>query len=589
MPLVFFINPGNPSALPTIVRTIFRLLAGLILTVSVSAMAAEDALVDRALKKYFYKPEVLPSMSGLTIDQTIEFLASSKLDRWAKLHSRASVAKLTSESDRDNFGVRLLQRDGVYYFLPEIGSPNEGDEFAIYEVSKAPADLDWKRALQESTVKFASPFEDTVLVQGPFKTSGMRIVGSLLRVDNFTNPLLESEFNRYEGNLGTVRIIDLRFNGGGKVELAEKLLKLLIGDDKYFGSIVRRDGEIVLGQPVRAPEVQREVVNSEPASEFTVLVSRHTASAAEWLAKNLQVYGARIIGERTVGKCVVHRVFPVGDKQYFEFAVGKVQAADGVYDHCTHGLIPNVTLTAKTLVNFDGHELDSITRRCTSGVSDPDLADRCENLLPAAAERLVAASDQQSSEQIFNPVVQGSEGESSDASLSPATTEPLEDSQTAKPHDSLESTRDSLSQVSGRICLVSQWALQVVSYGSASRAESFRMELIESGYSAYVATTDRKKQKYYRVMVGPFVGRDKVKEIQATIDNKYRVKSIIKPHNRIKAYQKHIDTFLDQEGIVLVAGPENRICIARNFIKSDASSFVTALAEINLTAEYIAD
>ena len=71
------------------------------------------------------------------------------------------------------------------------------------------------------------------------------------------------------------------------------------------------------------------------------------------------------------------------------------------------------------------------------------------------------------------------------------------------------------------------WILQVASVSSASKANELRDGLLAMHEKAYVKTLERGKKDLYRVYIGPNVERAQLEKIQAGIDKRFGVRSII--------------------------------------------------------------
>ena len=71
------------------------------------------------------------------------------------------------------------------------------------------------------------------------------------------------------------------------------------------------------------------------------------------------------------------------------------------------------------------------------------------------------------------------------------------------------------------------WILQVASVSSASKADELRDGLLAMREKAYVKKLERGQKDLYRVYIGPNVERAQLEGIQAGIDKRFGVKSII--------------------------------------------------------------
>ena len=151
-------------------------------------------------------------------------------------------------------------------------------------------------------------------------------VTGYVRIDRFAMTTYQ-EFKDHTDklrDLGMERlIIDLRFNGGGIMEAAEKIADELIegnktivytkGRNQQFDKIVRStNGGTLEDQPV------------------IVLVNEYSASASEIVAGALQDHDrALIVGRRTFGKGLVQSQFPLPDKSVLQMTISRYYTPSG--------------------------------------------------------------------------------------------------------------------------------------------------------------------------------------------------------------------------------------------------------------------
>jgi carboxyl-terminal processing protease len=145
---------------------------------------------------------------------------------------------------------------------------------------------------------------------------------------------------RENGTTGIV--LDLRGNGGGWVKSAQETLGRFLDDS--IGPALYEDST-----PGRGDEIAIPIVNGDEAPSnlpLIVLVDGNTASAAEIVAGSLRDYDrALVIGEMTVGKGSVQRIFDFSDggslrvtvAEWFTPSKGRIQ---------DEGVRPDVLLTA---------------------------------------------------------------------------------------------------------------------------------------------------------------------------------------------------------------------------------------------------
>jgi len=332
-----------------------------------SSGGADQSLVHNMLERHFYRPDKTAALKGKSADEVLSYLKNSGLDRWAKYHTNTSVENILSQTVRDDFGLRLISHSGAYFLLPEINGPNERAKHTVYRVLRAPEDGDWKSAISNQALSLAPPHEAVRFVRKEYVTTAFKLRESVLRLDNFTNAGIRTSIDRHANKLPNISVLDLRFNGGGRVDLAEQLLQTLFDESVQLGYSLTKGERSYYG----------EVGNEIPRDRFaglTVLVSRHTASAAEWVARILQHYGAVVVGERTEGKCLIHNIFPVGNRVYFEFATGYLKTAfESGYDYCNYGLVPNVFTYDIPLIHEGAQRIAALAADCINSSSEKPM------------------------------------------------------------------------------------------------------------------------------------------------------------------------------------------------------------------------
>lgn len=137
-----------------------------------------------------------------------------------------------------------------------------------------------------------------------------------------------------EQNIDNV-VLDLRSNGGG-------LLQEAIEITSYFMD----EGETVLIEKTKDDRKVFETV-AKPASlkdkEIVVLVNRYSASASEIVAGALKDnQGALIVGEKTFGKGVVQRIFPLSNGGVLKLTIAEWLTPNETTINAI-GLSPDVT------------------------------------------------------------------------------------------------------------------------------------------------------------------------------------------------------------------------------------------------------
>lgn len=115
-------------------------------------------------------------------------------------------------------------------------------------------------------------------------------------------------------------ILDLRNNGGGHLEAAVTIAKMLVPKGKILDVVYRNEQNNISYYSERTTK----------DFELVTLVNGGTASAAEILASAIQdSHAGRLIGETTYGKAVIQQVFPLNNKNYFKLTIGEYKTRNG--------------------------------------------------------------------------------------------------------------------------------------------------------------------------------------------------------------------------------------------------------------------
>lgn len=316
-----------------------------------SRVMPDPSYVSELLSRQFYLENITPELPTNSLASLVESLKKRRLDSWATVIPDGIDRQRRATVRRRGFGLRVLRFDDKRYFLlPELNSPNETRKFRIFSVRKAPQDGNWHRALVSNELIVEGG--DVAFSEDSYLAMGARINENRIRIDDFSNPALGGYFKSNIKEISEVTVIDLRFNSGGRVDLASEFIYLFAGKKIPLGSIEKRGQVLPIGGlvPLTLKELSKLTAHMQ---DVTVLVSRYTASSAEWLARNLQIYGARIVGERTEGKCLIQREFPIGGGQHIRIAVGKLNVTshiENVYTYCDFGVIPDYSVEGLTLL-----------------------------------------------------------------------------------------------------------------------------------------------------------------------------------------------------------------------------------------------
>jgi carboxyl-terminal processing protease len=166
-------------------------------------------------------------------------------------------------------------------------------------------------------------------------------------------PLLHARILRFEG--GRTRatlaqalhvdpaplLIDLRHSSGGSLKEALAIAAMFLPIGTEMGEMrPSTDGLGIIVANDAAPQTDRPVV---------IAVDRYTASAAEVLSAVLGQTGrAKIVGERSSGKCLAERAFRLSGGMTLEIPVSEFILPDS--EQCNGvGVVPSLTLSEETL------------------------------------------------------------------------------------------------------------------------------------------------------------------------------------------------------------------------------------------------
>lgn len=177
-----------------------------------------------------------------------------------------------------------------------------------------------------------------VVASKTIKSSKNETVG-YLRIDSFLgdNEILaqiENAFNNFKKNAIEKLVIDLRYNGGGSVDLASKLLDKLVINKKNQTQFTLAWNEAYASQ--NQTYTFDTSTNALDLKQILFLTTQNSASASELLISAMKPYlpeeDVVIIGDKTHGK-------PVGmsgqfDGSYYYFLINfVVKNALGFYDY----------------------------------------------------------------------------------------------------------------------------------------------------------------------------------------------------------------------------------------------------------------
>jgi C-terminal processing protease CtpA/Prc len=167
----------------------------------------------------------------------------------------------------------------------------------------------------------------TVSVEEIYNVGG-RTVGYLV-FENFVRPsteALNATFGRFAAAGVDEVILDLRYNGGGLISVAQHLGGLIGGDttaDRTFVRYVHNDKQASRNSVVPFPAP----ANAVDVDRLVVIATRSSASASELVINALRPFmPVTVVGDRTYGKPVGQYGFDFCDKTLFPVAFSTVNA-----------------------------------------------------------------------------------------------------------------------------------------------------------------------------------------------------------------------------------------------------------------------
>jgi len=115
-------------------------------------------------------------------------------------------------------------------------------------------------------------------------------------------------------------ILDLRDNGGGLLDSAIEIARMLVPKGKII-DVVYRDSK---------NNTTYRSDGKGSGFEMVTLINENSASASEVLASAIKESGAgKLVGETTYGKAVVQQVFPLQNGMYFKLTIGEYKTRNG--------------------------------------------------------------------------------------------------------------------------------------------------------------------------------------------------------------------------------------------------------------------
>jgi carboxyl-terminal processing protease len=175
-------------------------------------------------------------------------------------------------------------------------------------------------------------------------------------------------FNKFSAEGITNLIVDLRYNGGGYVDLQEKLANYIINSSANGGMMMQQIYNTAHSAENRTSNYQK--LGNVNLSKVYFIVSKSTASASELLINNLKPYmDVRLIGtSNTHGKPV--GFFPIEDGEWYVFPVSFKTVNKNGEGNYYNGFAPNAIVADgldKDWGDINESSLQSALRNISNG------------------------------------------------------------------------------------------------------------------------------------------------------------------------------------------------------------------------------
>ena len=184
-------------------------------------------------------------------------------------------------------------------------------------------------AVHDATLTKALVTIPTVATEQVFRVGG-HTVGYLV-FENFVQPstdALNATFGRFAAAGVDEVVLDLRYNGGGLVSVAQHLSGLIGGartNGQVFVKFVHNDKQSARNSTLTFPQPP----NTVNATQLVVVATRASASASELVINALRPFmTVTVVGDRTYGKPVGQYGFDFCDKTLFPVAFATRNARD---------------------------------------------------------------------------------------------------------------------------------------------------------------------------------------------------------------------------------------------------------------------
>lgn len=310
------------------------------------------------------KQEIITTVG--TVISANYYFTGTKPDIASKLAQRMSAGAFDAANTKASFAAAvsaaLGEISGDLHFSFGV-DPQWVDEF---KMAKDPAHRDELRSaekLREAATNYG--FDEVRRLEGNI---------GYIRFNHFANPDLA-----YQTATGAMQflensdaiIFDLRYNGGGYLEMAQLLASYLFPVDHdrlLFDYDYVEDGKQTKRGQWVLPGLPSKRMTDVPVY---ILTSTTTFSAAEWFSFTLKKLGrATLVGERTAGGAHPVDRKPVGDDFFVQLPIGQIRDPVDGEDFERTGVAPDRDVAAyRALSVAHMMALDALAK------SHPDTAD----------------------------------------------------------------------------------------------------------------------------------------------------------------------------------------------------------------------
>lgn len=309
-----------------------------------SASALEEA---KLLINDYYAGEITSEIQNAqTLDELMSYL-----DVHSTAFTREEYEGFLNAVDQQTVGIGVViekHDKGVLISRVIKGSSAEASGLIVGDVITAVDGVDISAAtVSEASSKITGPNNTQVklkVLKSDGQTVQLTLIRKLFTVENVTSSLLygnigyiafESfstsvdrditrEYNRLKELGATSFIVDVRNNGGGYVDVAEKVIGMF-PRAKWAYTVIDSKGEEVV--PANTNNRNRALF----AADTKVLMNSFSASASEMLAGALKdQQAAYLYGTTTYGKGTMQAFFEIaGGEYYMKLTIAEFQSPDG--------------------------------------------------------------------------------------------------------------------------------------------------------------------------------------------------------------------------------------------------------------------